>query len=260
MNGVKNRVGALACSLGYPKGTWGRLLQALTHKSYSNESFVAHNERLEFLGDAILGFLIAEALIEAHPKLDEGRLTQLRSDLVNTTSLAREARSLGLGPCLQMGKGERRSGGREKPSLLADAFEALLAALYLDQGIEAARSFLLSRFEPRLRAAQLSGSGRSYKTELQELVQARFGETPEYRLLSEEGPDHEKRFRVGLYFQGSQQAQAEGLSKKRAEREAARLILIEQAERLKPLPESSEGAASPVDSGCPNPESPPVDS
>ena len=225
---------ALARSLGYPEGAWGHLPLALTHKSYSNESFVAHNERLEFLGDAILGFLIAEVLMESHPKLDEGRLTLLRADLVNTASLAREARSLGLGACLRMGRGELNSGGREKPSLLADAFEAILAALYLDQGIEAARSFLLSRFESRLHSTQLSGSGRSYKTELQEMVQARFGETPEYRLLAQEGPDHDKRFQVGLYFQGEQQGQAEGPSKKRAEREAARLILLKlsEAERV----------------------------
>jgi len=200
------------------------LLQALTHKSYSNEyrdEARPHNERLEFLGDTVLDFLISDLLMNICPDSPEGELSKLRSALVSETNLSRVARELGLGSYLLLGKGEEQTGGRDKSSLLANALEAAIAALYLDGGLEAAYGFIRSRFEADIR--EMAGSGRTFdsKTELQEYCQSTFGELPVYSVVSETGPDHLKVFEVEISASGRALARGSGRSKKEAEQDAA---------------------------------------
>lgn len=224
MEGDRAGLAALAQAIGYPDGASALLLQAMTHKSYANEQSgdALYNERLEFLGDAVLGLLVAEALMAAHPDLEEGKLSRLRASLVNARSLADAARARGVGVVLCLGKGEERTGGREKDSLLADAYEAMLGALYLDQGLEAARAVVQADFAARIDAGEPAVAHRDHKTALQELAQARFGEAPDYRLVDESGPDHDKQFSVETWVDGACVGRGQGRSKKQAERRAAR--------------------------------------
>ncbi len=221
--GDRARLRALASQLGYADGAVGRLERAVTHKSYANELLgqTQYNERLEFLGDAVLGLIVAEALMAAHPDVEEGQLSRLRASLVNARSLAAAARRRGVGEVLCLGKGEERTGGRDKDSLLADAYEAILGALYLDLGLETARRQIEADFEDRLVEPEPVFAHRDFKTRLQELVQARFGAPPEYRMVSEQGPDHDKLFTVELWIDGQKAGEGEGRSKKVAERAAA---------------------------------------
>lgn len=217
------RFAALAESLGYaaPSET---LLTAVTHKSYANEvPGTEHNERLEFLGDAVVGLLIADALMITH-SVDEGRLSRLRASMVNSRCLAQIGRSLGLGEVLRLGKGESRTGGRKKDSLLADAYEAVIGAVYRDLGMEAARRAVNCHFEQRIASGEPSLEDRDYKTRLQELVQARFQTTPDYQLVDQRGPDHEKVFEVELWVAGELLGRGTGRAKKHAERAAAREV------------------------------------
>ncbi len=198
------------------------LRTALTHTSYANEAkgYRPHNERLEFLGDSVLSFVVAEELYSASPRLPEGELTRRRAALVCEPALAGFARQIGLGEALQLGKGEEQSGGRSRPSILADAFEALIAALYLDGGIAAARSFIL----PFVR-----GAGRAagdYKTRLQEVVQQNPEEHLRYRVVGESGPDHDKQFLVEVCLNSNCIGTGAGHSKKLAEQQAARQALV----------------------------------
>jgi ribonuclease-3 len=185
---------------------------ALTHSSYANETGAAHNERLEFLGDAVLGFITAEALYTENPAMQEGQLTKLRAGYICEQSLAEAARRLGLGEKLRLGRGERA-----RDSILADAFEAVLAATYLDHGIEPCREMIKNavlNHPPALPAGDA-------KSRLQELLQGRGKPSPGYRTVGEEGPDHSKTFTVEVVINGKPAASGTGRSKKQAEMEAA---------------------------------------
>lgn len=201
------------------------LEQALTHRSWAHEreEEVVHYERLEFLGDAVLGLITAEELYRNHPELPEGDLSKRKAFLVSRDVLARRSEELGLGELLRLGVGEERSGGREKASLLADAVEAVLGAVYLDGGLEAARKSLAALFTAGL--ARPGGGPTDAKTHLQETVQARGWPLPEYRLVDAHGPDHAKRFTIEVLLRGVPAGRGHGRSKKLAEQEAAAVAL-----------------------------------
>ncbi len=201
----------------------GLLEHALTHSSYSNEhrtGAAGSNERLEFLGDSVLGMITADYLYRKHPGLPEGELTRIRAALVCEGSLHRVAEELELGRYLKLGKGEDAGGGRKRPSILADAVEAVLAAVYLDGGLGSVRK-IVTRFILDREAAEVD-AGRDFKTALQEVVQRESGQTLAYRLLHEEGPDHAKTFTVAVDLNGTQIGEGSGRSKKLAEQAAAR--------------------------------------
>lgn len=205
-----------------------RLRQAVTHKSYLNESkdkTVADNERFEFLGDAVLDLIISEALIDRFPRAPEGDLSKMKARVVSEGTLARIAKEIGLGRYLYLGKGEERTLGREKSSLLADATEAVIAAIYLDGGLPAAREVVMREFEPFLQDLIRPEVTVDYKTELQELCQKEFESLPAYQVIRESGPDHQKRFEVELRIRNASYAVAEGKSKKEAEQRAAQIAL-----------------------------------
>ena len=208
------------------------LLQALTHTSYSNEhptQGTGHNERLEFLGDAVLDFVISDQLMRRHPELPEGDLTRMRASLVSEPALATIARNIELGRFLRMGKGERRSGGDDKDSLLSDALEALIAAIYLDSsphgGDEEIQRILLHLFGAALDFTRGPETLEDHKTTLQEWVQGVHKDTVRYAIVREVGPDHDKSFLAAVFFQEKELGRGEGRSKKSAEQEAARQAL-----------------------------------
>jgi ribonuclease-3 len=207
------------------------LSQALTHSSYiyeNRQNGIENNQRLEFLGDAVLGLAVSDFLYRNYPDRDEGELTKLRAALVCEPSLARTAKSLDLGNCLKMGKGEERSGGRERPSILADAFEALLGAIYLDQGLVKASELSLKFLDPLIKDVLEGRLDRDFKTELQEIVQQRGSEQVQYTILREEGPDHHKIFTAGVLYKGELAGIGCGRSKKEAEQQAAKSALLKQ--------------------------------
>jgi ribonuclease-3 len=219
---------ALQQALGISFNNRALLEQALVHSSYCNEvpaPPVSSNERLEFLGDAILNFVIAERLHQGFPRLNEGEMTRLRSAMVSQVSLARNAAAIGLGNYLYLGKGEEASGGREKPKNLASALEAVIAAVYLDQGLAATRDFVLRLFGTELDRTADQGSGIDHKSQLQEYTQEKWQLTPSYHLVKAEGPDHDKTFTVEVRVGDTVLAKGSGKSKKAAEAEAARLTL-----------------------------------
>jgi ribonuclease-3 len=201
--------------------------EALTHRSYHNEhpEERAHNERLEFLGDAVLGMIVADALMRLAPDASEGQLTQRRAALVNEPTLARIALELGLGEALRLGRGEEKNNGREKPSILADAVEAVVGAVYLDGGIDAARAVVRRLLGEALDDAASGTVGTDVKTALQERLQAGGGGTPSYHVVATSGPDHLKEFEVEIVFDDTVIARGRGRSKKEAERDAARNAL-----------------------------------
>ncbi len=201
--------------------------RALTHTSRANEdlsSLQRHNEPLEFLGDAVLGLVVADMLHRRDPEGDEGTKSKTRAHLVSAASLARRAGELGLPDLLLLGRGEEKTGGRKKAALWADAFEALIAALYLDGGLAAAHAFVSRTLGPEL-ASALAPGVRDHKSALQEALQARGEPVPEYVVAAEEGPSHRKRFRVRCVIQGRDVAEGEGYSKKEAQQDAARQAL-----------------------------------
>jgi ribonuclease III len=200
------------------------LVQALTHRSFVNESAlpdVADNERLEFLGDAVIALIVSSELMTRQPAAREGPLSRVRASMVDEPALARLARDLELGEALRLGRGEDLSGGRSRSSLLADAFEAVIGAVYLDGGFERARQVLV----PRLRFPEGDAVPGDPKTELQERLQAERHVTPTYRVAAEDGPDHNKTFVVELLIDGQVMGQAQGRTKKEAERAAAASFL-----------------------------------
>jgi ribonuclease-3 len=217
----------LEARLGHPFADRGLLMAALTHRSATQEARggVSSYERLEFLGDAILGLLAAEWLYRELASDDEGELSKLKSYLVSEPVLAGHAATLSLGPLLRLGVGEERSGGRDKPSILADALEALIGALYLEAGIDAARAFVAPLLAEGLVAWRNGAAVRDAKTALQERLQAEGGDPPEYRLIATSGPDHQKRFVVECWAEGRMIGRGEGSSKKRAEQAAAAAAL-----------------------------------
>ena len=201
------------------------LEEALVHSSYLNEHRgcgAASNERLEFLGDAILDFVLTVRLYKEFPELDEGRLTEIRALLVCRDALADLASSLGLGEWLLLGQGEDAGGGRTKASNLANAMEALIGALYLDQGLVKARQFILRQFRRRLAQIKSGRTALNYKALVQELVQGQRRPTPVYRLIEAAGPDHRKRFTVEITVAGDVLGRGIGMNKKGAESQAAR--------------------------------------
>lgn len=201
------------------------LENALTHSSYANESNrgLKSNERLEFLGDSVLGFITAGYLFR-HGSGQEGELTRLRASLVCEKALSSYARKLGLGDCLLLGHGELRNGGAERPSILADAFEAVIAAIYLDGGLTPAETFILPYIQEEL-SQQRRPQFKDYKTMLQEIVQQNPEEQLAYRLVSESGPDHNKQFAVEVCLNSNVIGAGRGRSKKEAEQQAAREAL-----------------------------------
>jgi ribonuclease-3 len=204
-----------------------RLLErALTHRSYANEHrLLEHNERLEFLGDSVLNFVVSERLMEDRPGSSEGELSRLRAALVSEPSLAEVARSIGLGAFLLLGRGEEQTGGRDKDSLLANSLEALVASIYLDGGIGNAAAFIKNRFRDSFVRVRGTGGPADFKTELQERCQELLKTLPEYRVVSESGPDHRKEFDVELIVRGEVLGRGTGKSKKEAEQRAAKEAL-----------------------------------
>lgn len=207
--------------------------RAFTHRSFAHDypevtAELRQNdyESLEFLGDAILGFIISESLYRNYPQRREGELSKLKSHLVSASQLASLSEELGLGEFLKLSRGEEKTGGRKKRALLADLFESLTAAIFLDGGIRAARRFVLSRFEPLLRQISRNELAfKDYKSLLQERLHERGGVPPSYRLVAEVGPDHRKEFSVEVVSEGEVLASGTGRSKKEAEQHAARLAL-----------------------------------
>lgn len=212
--------------LGYAFADPGLLLDALTHRSFKNEhpdDCCNDNERLEFLGDAVVGLVVTSLLFAEFPHSDEGELTRRRADLVSERGLAELAESIGIGEAMRLGKGEERSGGRGKPRLLSSALEACIGAVYSDGGIGAAFAAAQRIFEPRLRTS--APGRRDVKSSAQEWAQAHLGGTPSYRLVQTEGPDHARRFTVALELHGAQIATGSGRSKLEAEQDAASAAL-----------------------------------
>lgn len=201
--------------------------QAFIHRSYLNESKekLVSNERLEFLGDSILSFVVSTELYTRYEDFDEGILTNLRSQLVNTKSLAEAARALDLGKHLKLSRGEEESKGRENESLLANSFEAFIGALFLDQGIEAVKDFLSATLFPQIEGYVKNRLFKDPKSLLQEQVQARKQNSPIYKVLEEEGPPHAKIFTVGVFVNSQQLGSGTGKSKQEAEENAAKLAL-----------------------------------
>jgi ribonuclease-3 len=204
---------------------------ALTHRSFAYESGgIPTNERLEFLGDSVLGLVVTQELYEQFPDLDESRLSPLRSGVVNTKALAQISRELEVGKYLKIGKGEESSGGRDKNSILADALEALVGAIYLDHGFSATSQIILNWFRPVIKTAVDLGTGIDGKTALQELTSARELGAPEY-VVSESGPDHDKSFTAIVKVAGEEISSGDGKSKRDAEQAAAR-IAFEKLSKL----------------------------
>jgi len=226
---------SLQRAIGYRFRDRGLLEHAMTHTSRANEDVsggVADNEAMEFLGDALLGFIVADVLFRDFPEFDEGEKSKTKAALVSTATLARQAERLQLGDHLLLGRGEEKTGGRRKQALLADGYEALIAAVYLDGGVEHARAFIAREFAPLFAEVRRDGvSGQDYKSALQELLQSRDMPLPEYRLVGTLGPDHRKLFEIEVLVKGERLAVATGPSKKEAEQDAARLALEELRSR-----------------------------
>ena len=210
-------------AIGYRFDNISLLQNALAHSSYANERWhnsLMSNERLEFLGDSVLGMLVAEHLYRNFPDRPEGELTRMRADMVCETSLAVIADRIGLGSHLLLGHGEEQGGGRNRASILADAVESVIAACFLDGGMDAAKAFVDRFVLSNVPVKQMTN--KDYKTALQELVQQKKNQLLTYDLVGESGPDHNKQFRVQVSLNGEPVGQGEGSSKKRAEQDAAR--------------------------------------
>jgi ribonuclease-3 len=213
----------LQLALGWTFVDHALLDRALTHRSYCAEHGVDEsNERLEFLGDSVLGLIVTRFSYEEYPQLPEGELAKVRASVVSAEMLSEVAQELDLGASLRLGKGEDASGGRAKPSILADAMEAVIAAVYLDGGLEAAAQLVLRLLEGRIREHAVGPGGRDYKTRLQELAARHCDQLPRYD-VRHEGPDHSKRFFAAVFLRDEQYGAGEGRSKKAAEQAAARV-------------------------------------
>lgn len=219
---------ALETRIEYSFKNMEMLFRALTHKSYANEirKNIEHNEKLEFLGDAVLDLVIGQLLFEKFPNDNEGGLSKKRASIVNEEVLSEIATDLGLNQLMLLGKGEAQTGGSSKPRLVASVFEAILGAIYLDGGFEVAREFIVREFSDVAdRVCQHEDFERDYKTRLQELVQKSVKETPRYEVLAEEGPPHDREFLVCVKVKEELWAQGRGRSKKNAEQSAAKSAL-----------------------------------
>jgi ribonuclease-3 len=219
---VLGRATPLERALGVRFRDAGLRHSSLSHRSYAFErDSTDTNERLEFLGDAVLGLVVTDLAFARFPEMPEGELAKLRAATVNMLTLADVARELNLGEQLLLGKGEEQSGGRDKTSILADAMEAVIGAVYLDRGLSAARSLIERLFWPRMAAYSRGEGERDYKTGLQELAAQEIGGVPQYR-VEERGPDHAKEFTATVLLRGAPYGTGEGRSKKEAEQQAAR--------------------------------------
>lgn len=198
------------------------IIEALTHKSYKQPY---NNERLEFLGDAVLDLIVGEYLFKKFPKFDEGKLSKLRASLVNEEGFTRMARHIRLGEYIFLSNAEENNAGREKPSLLSNAFEAVMGAIYLESGLATARDITIGLLESIYPDMSLESLFKDHKTTLQELTQARFGVTPEYRLTGSQGPDHKKEFEVAVTIENREYGRSVGKSKKIAQQEAAKIAI-----------------------------------
>jgi len=204
------------------------LRTALTHSSYANEnkkSGITSNERLEFLGDSVLGMTVAALIYKSKPNMPEGQMTRLRAELVCEKSLAALAVTVGLGECILLGRGEEKGGGRERPSILADAVEAVLAAVYIDGGLTIVTKIIRKYFAPRL--DRFGTENTDYKTALQEVIQEKPGQILSYHIINESGPDHQKSFTVEVLLNNNGIGSGTGKSKKDAEQAAAKSALGE---------------------------------
>jgi ribonuclease-3 len=231
---LDNQVSEFEQRIGYAFTERELLRRALTHKSYSHEAKdldVRHNETFEFLGDSVLGFVIGDMLFRHFPTLDEGALSKMKAFLVSAPSLAAKARHYGMGEVILLGVGEEKTGGRKKDSLLANLFEAMIAGVYLDGGVEAARKLIERAFQQDITDIdQQDLLFQDYKTALQELAQGKGLSLPDYNVVGEVGPDHDKTFIVEVKV-GSLNARGEGSSKKEAQQQAARQALGEFGEK-----------------------------
>lgn len=219
----RQTMGLLEEVLGYRFNDRSKLETALTHRSFANENKKLDridNEKLEFLGDAVLDLVVGHAIMDAFPELKEGELSVTRAQVVSEAGLSELARELKLGDFLFLGKGEQRSGGRNKSSLLADAFEAVIAAVYLDGGFDVAKELVTRLLGARLANVETTGF-YDFKTRLQEAAQARLKATPIYQVIGEQGPDHDKTFVVSVLIGAREWGRAAGKSKKAAEQKAA---------------------------------------
>ncbi len=211
------------------------LLQlAFIHRSFWNEhrdQISSHNERLEFLGDSVLGLIIAEYLYNTYPQLDEGDLSSLRAKIVDAPTCALFVQKLDVHSYLLLGKGEKMNAGKGRESILADLLEALIGALFLDQGIEVAKKFYLSHFKEHI-DKMVATPPRNWKAELQDYAQKKYQQTPLYEVLEESGPSHQKKFRVSVKIRDVKVGEGEGLSKKEAQTQAAQSALLKLQERI----------------------------
>lgn len=218
---IKN-IEVLENNLGYKFKNQKLIIEALTHKSYKQPY---DNERLEFLGDAVLDLIVGEYLFFKFAKADEGKLSKIRAALVNENGFEKLARFIKLGDFIYLSNAEENNGGREKASILSNAFEAVIGTIYLESGLEIARETAIKLIEQNYQDISLDSLFRDFKTTLQELTQARFGEIPEYKVVASRGPDHLKEFEVAVIIEGREYARAIGKSKKIAQQEAAGVAL-----------------------------------
>ena len=220
---LKSKVEEIEGLLGYAFSNKDLLINSLVHRSYANEhrdAILPHNERLEFLGDSVLGLVVADYLFHRMPASAEGELSQIRSRLVESTTCAKYFQKLKLQDFILLGRGEKLTEGRNKTSILADAFEAIVGAIYIDGGMEIAKAFILCHFEEE--ASETIGSPpRNYKAELQDYSQKKFQKVPVYKVMLESGPDHAKIFHVSVFLNDCEVGLGVGASKKEAEQRAA---------------------------------------
>jgi ribonuclease-3 len=235
----KSQLLVLQNELGYCFASPALLVRALTHVSFDREKSEGHNEVLEFLGDAVLDLAVSDLLMRRYPARSEGDLSRMRAALVNSVVLAEKAALLNLGSMLRLGKGEERSGGRTKPSILAGAFEALVGAVYQDSGFEAARRLIEKYFSADVTERKLGQ--HDFKTRLQEISQMLFRVPPVYQIVDETGPDHDKQFITEISVGGAVLGRGAGKTKKQSEQEAARIALAELQRSGTVSPDESDG-------------------
>ena len=219
---MEKNLETLENKLGYKFKDKKLIIEALTHKSYKQPY---DNERLEFLGDAVLDLVVGEYLYMKFAKSNEGKLSKIRASLVNETGFDKLARALELGDYIFLSNAEENNGGRDKSSLLSNAFEAVMGAIYLEAGLDTVKKIAIDLIEKNYNDISLDSLFRDYKTTLQELTQARFGITPEYTVVASRGPDHKKEFELAVVIDGKEYARAVGKSKKIAQQEAAQTAI-----------------------------------
>ena len=216
---MNKKIEVLEKTLGYKFKNEKLIIEALTHKSHKQPY---DNERLEFLGDAVLDLIVGKYLFNKFPNSDEGKLSKIRASLVNEDSFDKLARSINLGEYIYLSNAEENNGGREKSSLLSNAFEAIIGAIYLESGLKKAQETAILIIEKNHKEISLDSLFRDFKTTLQELTQARFGQIPDYKVMASRGPDHKKEFEVAVIIEEKEYARAIGKSKKIAQQEAAK--------------------------------------